>query len=280
MSVSLGAATSLATDARALDALRQRAGSDPRAAVQHAAKQFETLFMQQLLKSMRDATMATGMLDNAGTQMGTELLDAQYATSMAGLPGGLADLIARQLERHIGAGPAAPAEPSQPMRTTPDVPLAFVDRHAAAARAVEAESGIPASFMIGQAAHESGWGRHEIRHADGRPAHNLFGIKAGPGWKGAVAEVTTTEYIDGQPRKQVARFRAYASYEESFRDYARLISESPRYAGVMDRLGSAPRDARAFAEGLQQAGYATDPAYANKLTRVINTTLQLQRALS
>jgi flagellar protein FlgJ len=89
-----------------------------------------------------------------------------------------------------------------------------------------------------------------------------------------VAEVTTTEYINGTPRKVVAKFRAYDSYEASFRDYARLITESPRYAQASQQTGSA----QAFASGLQQAGYATDPAYASKLSRAINMTLQLQRA--
>jgi len=152
----------------------------------------------------------------------------------------------------------------------------FVRNHTEAARSAEASSGIPASFMVAQAAHESGWGKREILNADGSSSHNLFGIKAGPGWKGAVAEITTTEYIDGQPRKVVAKFRAYGSYAESFSDYARLMKESPRYSQVVANA-STPRG---FAEGLQQAGYATDPAYADKLTRVINTTLRLQRAAS
>ncbi|MCU0941123.1 MAG: glucosaminidase domain-containing protein, partial [Hydrogenophaga sp.] len=118
------------------------------------------------------------------------------------------------------------------------------------------------------------WGRGEIRHADGSPAHNLFGIKATAGWTGKVAEITTTEYIDGEPRKVTAKFRAYDSYEESFRDYARLITNSPRYEAVMDQVHSV----QGFANGLQRAGYATDPAYAAKLSRAINTTLSLQRA--
>jgi peptidoglycan hydrolase FlgJ len=129
--------------------------------------------------------------------------------------------------------------------------------------------------MIGQAAHETGWGRSEIRNADGSNAHNLFGIKAGPGWKGKVAEITTTEYINGEPRKVSAKFRAYGSYAESFRDYARLITQSPRYSQVMGSLHSP----QAFAAKLQNAGYATDPQYASKLSRVINTTLNVQRAL-
>ena len=141
-----------------------------------------------------------------------------------------------------------------------------------AAESAEAATGIPAAFMVAQAAHESGWGRREIRHADGAPSYNLFGIKAGASWTGPVAEVTTTEYIGGQAHKVTAKFRAYASYAESFADYARLMKNSPRYAAVAQ--ADTPRE---FAQGLQRAGYATDPAYADKLTRVINTTLRLQR---
>jgi flagellar protein FlgJ len=130
--------------------------------------------------------------------------------------------------------------------------------------------------MIAQAAHESGWGQRDIRNADGSPSHNLFGIKAGALWKGAVAEVTTTEYVDGQARKVTAKFRAYASADESFRDYAKLMKDSPRYAQVLADAASA----HGFAQGLQRAGYATDPGYADKLTRVINTTLRVQRAVA
>jgi len=139
---------------------------------------------------------------------------------------------------------------------------------------VAQESGIPASFMLGQAGHETGWGRGEIKNADGSNSFNLFGIKATGSWKGRVAEVTTTEYINGEARKVTAKFRAYDSYEDSFRDYARLIGNSPRYQAAMQNLDSA----KAFATQLQKAGYATDPQYANKLSRAINTTLNLQRA--
>ncbi|HNB44519.1 MAG TPA: flagellar assembly peptidoglycan hydrolase FlgJ, partial [Burkholderiaceae bacterium] len=147
----------------------------------------------------------------------------------------------------------------------------FVERHRAAADAAAAESGIPAEFMLAQAAHETGWGRREIRGADGTNSFNLFGIKAGGNWKGPVVVATTTEVIDGRPQKVQAAFRAYGSYEESYRDYARLISTSPRYSGVMQ----VTNDAQAFASGLQRAGYATDPEYAAKLGRVIQTTRRL-----
>ena len=272
--------------------LRSAAARDPKAAIRETAKQFEALFMQQLMKSMREATVGKGMLDNEGTKLGTEMLDSQYALKMTGLPGGLTDAIARQLERQMGTGsaavPVAPAMGGVPAASTlaPATPLSrkqvdFVQQHGAAARAAEAQSGIPAAFMIGQAAHESGWGRQEIRKADGRSAKNLFGIKAGAGWNGPVAEITTTEYVDGAAHKVTAKFRAYASYEESFRDYARMLKDSPRYAAVAAQAAqgvASAASAAGFAQGLQRAGYATDPAYADKLARVINTTMRVQRA--
>jgi flagellar protein FlgJ len=126
--------------------------------------------------------------------------------------------------------------------------------------------------MLAQAGHESGWGRREIKHADGTSTHNLFGIKAGANWKGAVAEVTTTEYVNGEPRSMVQRFRAYSSHAESFADYAALMKNQPRYQAVR----AAGNDPRAFAEGLQRAGYATDPRYADKLSSAIATTQRLR----
>jgi flagellar protein FlgJ len=271
----------LASDVQALTSLRAKATADPKAAVRDVAKQFEALFMQELTKSMRAATLSSGMLDNEGSKLGTEMLDQQLATQLTGLPGGLSDAIQRQLERQMGLAPGpVPAAPTaalsleRPTRIPDRGAAAFVQQHTQAAQAAEGATGIPAAFMIGQAAHESGWGRREIRHADGTPSHNLFGIKAGADWKGPVAETTTTEYVDGRAVRTVARFRAYASHAESFADYARLMKNSPRYQQVLAQA----QDAGSFASGLQRAGYATDPGYAEKLTRVINTALRLQRA--
>jgi flagellar protein FlgJ len=279
----------LNADARSIANLKNQASSDPKSAIRQAAQQFESLFMQELMKSMRQSTLGTGMLDNEGSKLGTELLDSQLSTKMSGLPGGLADVIARQLERQMGvpaSGQASPqaaaaaalrtgADPAQVQKGLNNA-QSFVKQHQEAARAVEAETGIPAGFLIAQAAHETGWGKRDIRGADGTPSHNLFGIKAGANWKGPVAEITTTEYIGGRPQKVVQKFRAYASYEESFADYAKLMKDNPRYERVL--AGAA--DAKTFAQGLQRAGYATDPAYADKLTRVINTTLRLQRSMA
>ena len=250
----------LVSDGSALEGLRNGAAKDPRAAAKDAAKQFESLFMNELMKSMRAATETSGLFDNAGTKLGTELLDAQLASKMTGRPGGLGDVIARQLERQMALtpGPIPPtgsANNSLPVvadpASTPKIPeksaAGFVQQHSAAAAAAAAETGIPAPFMLAQAALETGWGKREIIGTDGSASHNLFGIKAGANWSGPTVDVKTTEYISG-----------------------------PRYANVVAK-GS---DAKHFAQGLQKAGYATDPAYADKLGKVINTTLRLQRSLA
>lgn len=293
--VSLGMQQGLAADPTSLNALKFQAGKsggDGKAALKQAAKEFEALFMREIIKSMREATMKSGMLDGEGTNLGGDLLDQQYAMQLTGLPGGLSSAIERQLSQRMGAADANRADTgSTNIRSgavaAPPVPggstvsraaggsrqAEFVNQHAKAAEAVSRESGIPASFMIGQAGHETGWGRSEIRKPDGSPSFNLFGIKATGGWKGDVAAITTTEYSNGTPHKTVAKFRAYGSYEEAFRDYAKLIGNSPRYDKVMDNLDSV----QGFANGLQKAGYATDPQYAVKLSRAINATLSLQR---
>jgi flagellar protein FlgJ len=323
----------LASDTRSVDALRSIASKDPQAAIKETAKQFEALFMKELMKSMRETSLNSGWLDNSGTQMGSEMLDTQYANMMTGMPGGLSEAIAKQLQRQLGGEqdgsvahgllPLAGNPPAlRPLRgVTPEIrPLKsgfeqsvspsigaieeanvpppprlsgdqisaksstpkelrqaeFVQRHALAAKAASVQTGIPADFMVAQAAHESGWGQREIKMPDGSTSFNVFGIKAGPRWGGKVAEVTTTEYVNGQAHKVTAKFRAYDSYEAAFKDYANMLKSSPRYSGVVANAQSAD----GFAQGLQKAGYATDPAYADKLTRVIQTTLRLQRMVS
>lgn len=281
----------LSMDLRSLDRLKS-SGTTDRAALKEAAKQLESLFMQELLKSMRATTLDSGMLDNSASEMGTGMLDLQMSTQMSGLPGGLSEMILKQLERQTGLVSStgrSGVDTSLPLRSTGNTSISqsaapakgsnseqFIRKHLSAAQAAEAESGIPAAHILGQAALESGWGKREIRMPDGSSSHNLFGIKAGANWKGKVAEITTTEYFNGTPRKVTAKFRAYDSYEEAFKDHSRLLSTSSRYSQTVAQADTA----QGFAQGLQKAGYATDPAYASKLTQVINTALRVQRTLS
>ena len=199
-------------------------------------------------------------------------------------------MIEKQLTGHMRNLPpvspenqaAAAAPPVAPASSAAAAPVKgasaqtdFMRKMLPHAQAAERATGVPASFILGQAALESGWGRGEIRHPDGSPSFNLFGIKAGSSWTGDTAQVRTTEYVDGQPVKQAARFRSYGSYAEAFSDYARLLADSPRYSGVVRGATTA----ESFAGGMQRAGYATDPQYATKLARTINHALSLQRAL-
>jgi flagellar protein FlgJ len=282
-------------DASGLAAIKRQVRSNDPAALKAAAQQFEALFLQMVLKSMRDATPKEGLFDSDQTRLYESLLDQQMAQVMAAKGGtGLARLIESQLSRNADVSAAAtfdnglplnpPAVPrllretpravppmtraagSQPAAVVPDSAPArdFVSAiwpHAVdASRAV----GVPAEFLVAHAALETGWGRAAPRRADGQSSYNLFGIKAGQNWNGPTADATTTEYVDGIARQRVERFRAYGSYAEAFRDYASLLGSSARYAAV---IGAA--DATSFARGLQRAGYATDPAYAEKLTRII-----------
>ena len=293
----------LASDPTSLAALKTRAAQDPKGAAREAAKLLESLFMQQMLKHMRAASLDTG-LDNEGSKLGTDMLDSQLALQISGKPGGLADVVARQLERQFSVLPGdvlagAPAKPVPPTTTLPTVEAiqpasvpasvpanvpripdrgaaAFIEQYSATAKVVEQQSGIPATFMLAQAGHETGWGQRGITGRDGTVSNNLFGIKAGAGWNGQTVDLMTTEFRDGQAQKVVQRFRAYASPADSFADYARMLSTSPRYQAVR----AAGNDPVQFAQGLQSAGYATDPAYAQKLGRAINMTLSMRRALA
>lgn len=272
---------SLSTDTRSLDALRASAARDPKAQIKETAKQFEALFMQEVMKSMRAATLSSGMLDNPGSQMGTEMLDQQFATKMTGLPGGLSEAITRQLQRQMGVSPETEKAAALPQLAKKNVAphvQDFILKHDGAAKEAQASTGIPASFMIAQAAHESGWGKREIMNKDGSTSHNVFGIKATPGWTGKTTEVQTTEYIDGRLQKVTAKFRAYDSYADAFKDYAKLLGSNERYRDVVAKAGTGT--AETFAQGLQKAGYATDPDYAVKLAKTIHTTVRVQRTLA
>jgi len=299
-----------AFDVKSAQDLRTQFSKNPQEGLKAAAQQFETLFLQMVMKSMRDAVPQDGLLNSDQSRFYTGMLDQQLAQNLStsGKGVGFARLIEQQLGRNLpGAeGLAAPAEAanaagnplplaasdgrhlnyktvlgslptsaayaasvgSVPVVTSTDATAnskEFVNRVWPHAVEVSRSTGIPPQFLVAHSALESGWGKSEIRQADGSPSHNLFGIKAGKSWTGATVEATTTEYINGQPQQVVERFRAYASYEESFRDYANLLRNNSRYSAV---IGS--QNGTEFAKGLQQAGYATDPMYADKLSRIIN----------
>jgi flagellar protein FlgJ len=296
-------ASALALDPRSLERLRSDAGASPEKSIKGAARQFETLFVNMLLKSMRDAAPQDGPLDSDQTRMYTGMLDQQLAQAMSARGIGLADVMVKQLSKGSGTPAAAAAgvtgaaldpatilegagrylrvaPPAPAIETAPATPPLgatqksrdFINRMWPHAVDASKATGLPPHFILGQAALESGWGKHEIKAKDGSASHNLFGVKAGRSWDGESAAVKTTEFVNGVKQKVVDKFRQYSSYADAFKDYANLLKNNPRFAGVLQ----AGNDPAAFAQGLQKAGYATDPAYASKLQRIITGSTMRQ----
>ncbi|HET6719068.1 MAG TPA: flagellar assembly peptidoglycan hydrolase FlgJ, partial [Rhodocyclaceae bacterium] len=147
---------------------------------------------------------------------------------------------------------------------TPATPRDFVAAVWPHALEASTTTGLPPHLLVAHAALESGWGKSEPRRADGSPSYNLFGVKAGKRWAGTTVDAATTEFENGQAQARVEKFRAYGSYQEAFQDYANLLAASPRFSSVV-----AANNGTDFANSLQQSGYATDPMYAAKLSRII-----------
>jgi flagellar protein FlgJ len=265
--------SSLVADPTQLAALRRDAKAQTPEALRETARQFEGLFTNMLLKSMRDATPEDSLFGSEQQDFYTDLFDQQLAASLSKGKGlGLADLLVRQLMQTGQARDAqdmAPAAPAFPENATaarfrPGDRQSFIDALKPVAEEAGRKLGVAPEALIAHAALETGWGRSMPVSADGRCSNNLFGIKAGGRWTGAAAEAMTTEYEGQTPRRELASFRAYDSPADSVRDYADLLARTPRYAAV---LGTGD-DVGAFGRALQSGGYATDPDYAKKLERV------------
>lgn len=313
-----------ALDVQGFDALRAQAAASPQQSLKGVAKQFDAVFLQMMLKSMREATPQDSPLDSRDGAQFTSMLDEQLAQQMSSKGVGVADALIKQLSRSVpgagangaagasgasgamgalgaagsgggigaegnaammnalaraysnaaangslskGAGYSAASSLTPPLHGNGNSSKvdAFVDKMAAPAQAAAAATGIPARFIIGQAALESGWGKGEIKNANGSPSHNVFGIKATKDWTGKTVSTVTTEYVNGRPRKVVEKFRAYDSYQDAMTDYANMLRNNPRYASVVNNA----HDAASFAHGMQRAGYATDPHYAKKLISIM-----------
>ncbi len=156
--------------------------------------------------------------------------------------------------------------PSAPSKTRFSSPAEFIATMLPMAEKAAKRLGVEPRFLVAQAALETGWGKSMIKQKDGSNSHNLFGIKAN-GWSGESAKVTTTEYVNGKATKQVAGFRAYDSFEQSFSDYVRLLENNERYKPAI-QVASVSGDSERFVKELQRAGYATDPQYANKINQI------------
>jgi flagellar protein FlgJ len=288
-------------DPQGLNAIRQDAKAQNPAALKEAAKQFESLFTQMLLKSMREANKSFGesMFESEQTEFYQDMFDDQMAVHLSQGRGlGLADMLVRQLQGGVGGGiegaglgtrgsgqslssdqTAANTAPlsDKPRASSPE-PLAssksdFIKQMLPHAEAAARELGVDPHALLAQAALETGWGKSVPCNAAGECSFNLFGIKTGSQWSGASVNVPTLEFEEGVAVRKVERFRAYESPADSFRDYARLIGRSARYENAV----GAGDNVAAFASALQQGGYATDPNYARKLVAVANEVRTLTK---
>ena len=297
--------TSAAWDAQSLNELKAKAGQDPAANIRPVARQVEGMFVQMMLKSMREALPKDGVFSSDSTRLYTSMYDQQIAQQMtAGKGLGLAEMMVKQMTE--GQGTPADDAPQVPMKFSletvtsyqnqaltqmvrkalpkavegNDEPLSgdskdFLAQLSLPAKLASQQSGVPHHLILAQAALESGWGQRQIRRENGEPSFNIFGVKASGSWKGPTTEITTTEYENGEAKKVKARFRVYSSYLEALSDYVGLISRNPRYAAV---TGAAT--AEQGAQALQNAGYATDPHYARKLTTMIQQLKSMSEKVS
>jgi flagellar protein FlgJ len=262
------------TDLNGLAALK----ADPTSpqAIGAVAGQVEALFLQMMLKSMRDASMGDEL---DGNEMGVyqDMFDKQVALTISQHQDlGIGAILKRQL-----TGKTAPAAPktasvgaSAPPQVLAKTPGEFVDQVMPAIRRAATALGINPLGLLAQAALETGWGQRMARNADGSPSLNIFGIKAGDEWSGARATADTVEFSNGVATQRRTAFRAYGSIEESVSDFANVLKKSPRYRDAIAAGG----DVHAYIDRIGKSGYATDPEYANKLNQILNSGV-LQAAL-
>jgi peptidoglycan hydrolase FlgJ len=296
------ATASVYNDFSQFSKLKVESKTDAPAALQKVAKQFEALFLNNILKGMRSAKLADGVFDSNATDSYNEMYDKQLSVHLAGKPGvGLADLIVKQLTPK-GENPdpqnltdylnnrvskvtipdgmsssqfddEATEIPFKNARAMPIQSAAdFVKQLQPFAQQAAKDLGIDPNALLAQAALESGWGNSLIKNADGSNSYNLFNIKADRSWRGKQAQVSALEFDQGIARRVSSGFRSYASFQESFNDYANFIKNNPRYDSAVtktDNVGQYMRE-------LQHAGYATDPNYADKVMHIYQgSTLSL-----
>ena len=327
--------TQLFTDLTQLNSLKVKGRTDNKEALREVAQQFEQMFMNMMLKSMREASNSfseDSYFNSSETQFFQSMLDQQMTTDLAtkGQGIGLADVIVRQLGGEDSAEPllnqiapgmtleetqamqmrrlleqtydnsaslAATAVMSRALKenlaigesSTEQVtsavstftqssaadalphrfesPRVFVEHLLPLAEEMAPELGVDPRVLVAQAALETGWGKHITTDPEsGQSSFNLFNIKAGSRWSGETVAVNTIEYTNGIPAPELAQFRAYDNYAQSFADYVEFLKTSSRYQQALEQADNPVR----YLQELQAAGYATDPEYADKISRIMS----------
>jgi peptidoglycan hydrolase FlgJ len=273
------------TDLNGLAALKKDPNSPQ--TIKAVAGQVEALFLQMMLKSMRDANASMSESDSNEMGMYQDMFDKQIALTMSQHQDlGLTALLTRQLTGTTpAAGPAntaigsaaaqsvgvvGPQARSAPSATDAETMTQsandFVDQVLPTIRKAAQALGVNPLGLLAQAALETGWGKRMARTADGAASMNLFGIKADENWDGARATASTVEYSGGVATQRHAAFRVYGTLEESVKDFVKLLKNSPRYHQAV----AAGQDAQAYVNSIGQSGYATDPDYTHKLNEILH----------
>jgi flagellar protein FlgJ len=265
-----------AVDLTGLGELKRRAHRDDPAALAEVAVQFEALFIGMMLESARSATLSSGIFDGGETEQYLSLMDRQVALELAKSGGfGFAEMLVRELSERgnvaeavvPSASPRTPAPVVEPAaESVVPTPAEFITALKPEVESAAAALGVEPRLLLAQAALETGWGRAVPRRSGGESAHNLFGIKAGASWAGDSAQSWTLEHVDGVTSRERESFRAYDDTAGSFADYVSLIATARRYTGALASAG----DPQAYARAVTDAGYATDPNYADKWLAIYN----------
>jgi len=290
-------------DQNSLNSVKAMGRKNDPEALREISKKFESMFVQQMLKSMRDANAVFGednMFSSKETEFHQEMLDQQMVLNLTSGEGiGLAKTMFQQMQQLYGnpveAGAKSDAIKSleRNFRLAPRIkPLEsalnetslpegservgmktaatqtqeeFVAKMKPHAEKAAAELNVSTDVLLAQAALETGWGKHLIHDAKGNNTFNIFNIKA-TNWQGKSVAVNTLENRQGITQQERASFRQYDDYAQSFADYVALIKNNTRYKNAL----AAGEDSSAYAEALQKAGYATDPLYAEKIKSILN----------
>jgi len=291
---STSSASAVFNDLSGLASLKARSNrGDEEGALKETAKQFEAIFLNMMLKQMRESSFGDPLFDSDAGDSYRAMFDQQLALNLSESGSlGIAKLIESQLGGKTSAQALDTQNPFKSFRfVAPEInnntqflklessqKLSaeigtskfssaddFVKSVWPYAEKAAQQLGIPTETLVSQAALETGWGKFMMNSTDGKPSYNLFGIKADSRWDGEVVSVQTTEYRDGVVQKERANFRAYDSLQQGFEDYVSFIKSSPRYSDALNSRGNAVE----YLNNLQQGGYATDPAYANKIQGIM-----------
>ena len=299
------------TDFKHVNALRSLGREDKNLALEKIAEQFESMMMRMMMESMRSANkvFAEGnFLSSNETDTYRDMLDDQLALTLSKGKGiGIAEVMVRQLKGRYGEPEKTDKKEgvaiadylnhrniAQTVKPVPTVSLPvvadvkapatamtfdgsvsqFVDNLYSMAKDAARKLNVSPAVLIAQSALETGWGMKVNERSNGESSNNFFNIKADQRWNGESASVATLEVRNGVPVRERADFRAYPSAEKSFTDYADFLRSNPRYEQALKSENS-----ESYVRRLSEAGYATDPNYAEKIMRIINSA-PLQKAMT